>query len=395
METFPATRELLARFVAHPTVNGHEKPLALEIARLAEKIGMRVQVDDLGNDRANVYAEAGEGPCLLLCGHLDVVPAEGEWQSDPFTLRDEGECCVGRGCADMKGAVAAMLTAAERALARGLTGMKLALLFVADEESGNTGMKRFLATHPDCAEACIIGEPTEMEAAVAHKGVARYWVDLAGRAAHSSTPALGVNALTHAAQAILALEAYNQQLAKTPHPILPPKTVCVTMLQGGERENIVPAHASLLVDFRIFPGETEPMAAAALRGVLEPLQKANPDFSFAMRRHCYLPGGILPAEHPWTQTVCRITGETLGRTCKAVEFRASCEQALMLEAGVPTVILGPGSLREAHTVNESLPWAELEQAVAVYGRLIDNFAQEHAVHKEHNPPDSAWQGTDG
>ncbi len=375
METFPATRELLACFVAHRTVNGHEKPLALEIARLAEKIGMRVQVDDLGDDRANVYAEAGEGPCLLLCGHLDVVPAEGGWQSDPFTLRDEGERCVGRGCADMKGAVAAMLTAAERALARGLTGMKLALLFVADEESGNSGMKRFLATHPDCAEACIIGEPTEMEVAVAHKGTARYWVDLAGRAAHSSTPALGENALTHAAQAIFAVEAYNRQLAKTQHPILPPKTMCVTMLQGGERENIVPAHASLLVDYRTFPGETEPAAQAELRAVMETLHKADPGFSFSLRWHCFLPGGSLPAEHPWTQTVCRITGEALGRTCKPVEFRASCEQALMLQAGVPTVVLGPGSLRQAHTVNESLPWAELEQAVMVYGRLIDRFAQ--------------------
>ncbi len=84
METFPATRELLACFVAHRTVNGHEKPLALEIARLAEKIGMRVQVDDFGDDRANVYAEAGEGPCLLLCGHLDVVPAEGRVAERPL-----------------------------------------------------------------------------------------------------------------------------------------------------------------------------------------------------------------------------------------------------------------------------------------------------------------------
>ncbi|MDD3212217.1 MAG: M20/M25/M40 family metallo-hydrolase [Eubacteriales bacterium] len=379
MENLPTTRALLERFVAYHTVNGNELPLAQEIARLAEAIGMRVQVDDLGNDRANVYAEAGEGPCLLLCGHLDVVPAEGAWQSDPFTLRDAGERCVGRGCADMKGAVAAMITAAGQAMARGLTGMKLALLFVADEESGNRGMKRFLAEHPNCADACVVGEPTEMEVAVAHKGVARFWVELQGRAAHASTPALGENALTRAARAVLALEAYNQKLALETHPILPPKTICVTLAQGGERENIVPAHAELMVDHRIYPGETEQTAETALHAALEPLREADPGFAYSLRQHCYLPGGSLPMDHPWTRAVCRIAGETLARTCKPVEFRASCEQALMLNAGVPTVILGPGSLDEAHTVEESLPWLELEQAVAVYGRLIERFVAEYKV----------------
>ena len=328
MKDFPSPQELLARFVSRPTVNGGERPLALDIARLARGLGMEAVVQDLGDDRANVYAHIGQGPCLLLCGHLDVVPAEGEWASDPFTLAQAGECYVGRGCVDMKGAIAAMLYAAARQIQKGLPGMRLALLFVADEESGNLGMKHFLKMLPFPVDACVIGEPTELEVAVAHKGMARFFVELFGKAAHASLPDAGVNALTLAARAILALEAENQKLAADLHPLLPPRTVCVTMARGGERENILPGYAELLVDLRLFPGDTEKTAADTLRRALWPLK--GKDFSHSLRPHRYLPGGGLAPDHPWVQAACRLTGRARGRGCSPVEFRASCEQALML-----------------------------------------------------------------
>ncbi|NLI23011.1 MAG: M20 family metallopeptidase [Clostridiales bacterium] len=379
MIDFPTAEALLATLVAYPTVNGQERPLAEEIARLAAGLGMRTEVQPVAEGRANVYAEIGEGPCLLLCGHLDVVPAEGAWHSDPFTLTERGDSYVARGSADMKGAIAAMLRAAADRVATGLNGIRLGLLFVADEESGNTGIKRFFATHPGCADACVIGEPTELEVAVAHRGVARFWIELHGRAAHSSLPALGNNALVSAAKAILALEAENARLAAFTHPILPPRTLCVTVAQGGERENIVPDAARLLVDYRLFPEDSPAAAEQTVRDVLDRLAREDARFAYSLRPHCYLPGGALPGEHPWVRAVCRIVADAVGKPRAPVEFRAGCEQALALNAGVPTVVVGPGSLSEAHTVDEALPKAELAQAVCVYGRLIDRFLTEYGA----------------
>ena len=373
-EAFPGVEEILSALIGFPTINGDELPAAQHIAGWLESLGMTVMVQDLGNNRGNVFATIGQGETLLFTGHLDVVPAQGAWQSNPFEMISKGERYYGRGCADMKGGIAAMISAAARLIAEKPNfNKKIALLFVADEEQNNQGTNHFIETAEAEITGCVIGEPTEMEIAVAHKGVARHRIEIKGRSAHASLPNEGINALEGAAAVIAALQKEHRRIAEEVHPILPPQSLQVTLLRGGEQENIIPGEAVMMTDHRLFPYMTWDMAAKQIEKVVEEVGKTHRSFRFSVHRHCFLPGGEISPEHPWAARCLELAEKHHGRAMRPTEFRAGCEMSLFVNAGIPTVVCGPGNISQAHIIDEWILKSQLTEAEAFYLELMRDF----------------------
>lgn len=376
-ENFPNSEVILEKLISFETVNGNEAACAKWIAHLLDSLGMDVSLQDVGNARANVFARIGRGDQLLLCGHLDVVPAHGAWVTPPFELVKENGFYFGRGCADMKGAIAAMISAAHQFLVSDEPLQKgFALLFVADEEKDNLGTNLFLHQHIDDIKYCVIGEPTDLQIAIAHKGVARFRITVHGKSAHSSIAHEGANAIQGAALLVAAISQEDNSLSQIQHGILPPPSLNVTVLHAGEQDNIIPGEASMIVDYRLLPGTSFEDALERIESIIERVRFDHPTFRFSIQKHAYCPGGEVSLEDPLVKTCCVIAEQSLGGEFLPLAFPATCEQALFVNAGIRTVICGPGSISQAHTVNEFLAESQLIKAEKLYGEMIRTFNRE-------------------
>ena len=323
-------------------------------------------MQDLGNNRANFIASFGEGDKILeYSGHLDVVPCVGDWQHTAIGTTEEGELIYGRGACDMKGGVAAMCSAAI-SMFRDKTPLngQIRLTFVADEEDANLGMHAFLDSHK-AATYTILGEPTDLHVAIAHRGVGRYYIDLLGHACHAALRSTEETAVAKAARAVMAIEDLNKQLESMTHDVLPSPSIVVTMVQGYEKDNVVPGKVRLLVDFRVLPGMTEPQTRKLVQDALD----AHCIVGFELTKHFFMPGGEVAQAHPFV-SACVEQAEKLNERKEAPQaFGASCEQCFLVEAGSATVIIGPGSLNQAHTVDEFVEKAQLLRAAKLYREI--------------------------
>lgn len=357
--------DILQRLMAEDTVNppGNEMRGAQCLKQIFEAEGIAYKIQDLGNNRANFIAEIGEGELLLeFSGHMDVVPCAGEWNYSPLHSTIEKDKVYGRGACDMKGGVAAMCAAAIT-LYRERVGMKgkLRLSFVADEEHANFGMKNYLENYKP-AKYAVLGEPTDLHVAVAHRGVARFYIDIRGKASHSALRTTEKNAVTKAAEAIIAIDKINERMLKIKHRTLPSPSLAVTQIQGYEKDNVIPSEVRLLTDYRILPGVTE---EEAKKTICEELEKSGIK-DYDIRTRVYLQGGEITSEEPFVDVCCKAAAKENIREEKPVAFGASCEQCFLVDAGVKTVVLGPGSLDQAHTVDEFVERGQLVRAVKIY-----------------------------
>lgn len=361
---------ILENLIAVNTTNppGNEKAAAEYLYRLFEMEGIRAHIQDLGGNRANLTASYGQGePEIIFCGHLDVVPAAEDWLLPPFQMTRVGELLYGRGAADMKGGVAAM-SAVLLKLARDRVKLSgtLTLVFVADEECGNLGMRNFLKEKCNAAFA-VIGEPTGLQVAVAHRGVLRDYVDIMAAPYHAALPSQHNNAMQNAAKAINAIFGMNETLAQYTHAFLPAPGIAVTQVEGYEKDNIVPGHVRILTDFRILPGMTYEECRRLEEQALEGIGNCR------LSKHFFMPGGETDAEHEFVKRCCRIGEQVLGGRQEPVAFDASCEQCFLVEQGIPTIICGPGSLRQAHTSEEYVEEGQIRLAEKYYHGIAMEF----------------------
>ena len=189
---FDYCKDLLARMISCNTTNpdGKEEALAQLLCEEMQKMGLSAFVQSVSPLRANVIGQAGEGEkALLLNGHLDVVPAVGDWSSNPFIMTERDGKFYGRGTADMKGPIAAMMAAMKWHMENtGKLPGRVKLAFDADEELGTTGINRLLSDDTDSYLGAVIGEPTLLDVCITHKGLIRIRVNLHGKGAHASTP---------------------------------------------------------------------------------------------------------------------------------------------------------------------------------------------------------------
>jgi acetylornithine deacetylase/succinyl-diaminopimelate desuccinylase family protein len=328
--------------------------------------------------RPSVVARFGDGarPRLAWNGHLDVVPAgdPSAWDHPPFAGAVVDGRLVGRGAADMKGAVASAIAAAA-AIARAGVGLRgtLELHLAADEElTGLHGTKVLWERGLLEQDACIVGEPTGLSLGLAERGGAWITAVARGRAAHGSTPHRGVNAITSMARLLLRLE---EVLPDLEHPLVGRPSVNAAVVSGGGAPNVVPDRCEADIDRRTVPGETSPDAVLEpFRRLAADIRRTHPEVDLEFRVREWTDAAEAPGDSAIAD-VCReaVRRET-GSPPRDVGFTGITDARFYLnQAQIPAVILGPGSLAVAHTTNESVEIAELVTAARVYARAFVSF----------------------
>lgn len=371
-------KNTLMELVRIPSVNppqeqGEEKA-ARYLARKLQELGAESKVDEISCGRANAVGIFGgdqAGPTLVLNGHLDVVPAhEGSWENPPFDPIIRNERIYGRGTADMKGGIAAMLGAIKvvNDLDIPLRG-KVVAAFVCDEESNNLGTLDYLDKYPK-ADYAIVGEPTSMDLAIAHRGVARFKIRVVGKAGHAGEPDNGINAIYRMNKVICALQEYNESLSSRKHRLLPPPSCVVSMIHAGEKDNIIPNLCEITIDRRMVPGETGSEVENELKEIIE-TKAGLPSQCYTVEKYIDLIPGEIAGESSFLQSMERFHSVYFpGDEHESVGFTASCEQSLFLRQGIDTVIIGPGSIAQAHQTDEYVEIEQLKKATGFYAYCI-------------------------
>jgi len=343
--------ELARRLIAIDSVNpalvpggAGEREAAHAVAEWSEAQGLDVEL--VGpDDRPSVIARrrgSGGGNSLLLNGHLDTVGVTG--MDAPFEARVEDGRLYGRGSYDMKGAIAALCVAA--AQATGLHG-DVIVTAVADEELGSIGTEAILE-HVR-ADAALVAEPTELQVAVAHRGFVGFEIETAGIAAHGSRPDLGVDAIVKMGPVLVALDELDGRLRQgARHPLAGPGAVHASLIEGGQEMSSYPARCVLLGERRTIPGETVDDVERELRALA-----GDAEVRILAHRDPY----EAPAEHDFVRLVGRAAESDL------VGAPFWTDAALIAEAGIPTVLLGP----KGEGAHAAVEWVDVESL----GRLRD------------------------
>lgn len=305
--------------------------------------------DLLRSDRnlAAVKDSGVPGPTLLLLSHLDTVPATAAWTRDPWTPTIEGGRMYGLGANDAKGCCAAMAHAF--ALARPKRG-KLVLATVCEEEVGRGGLEVFLPSLPKPDHA-IVGEPTGLDVAVAQNGLLILDCEARGRAGHAARPHLADNAVYKAARDILALEALDLDRV---HAAAGRTTHAVTVVQGGDRHNVIPDRVKFTVDLRTTPSYTHEELAAIVRGTVAA--------EVVVRSDRFRPVET-PAEAP-------VLAAALRARPQARTFASPTLSDWAHLVGIPAIKWGPGLSEVSHTADEWVDLAMVNTAVGAYGAVV-------------------------
>jgi acetylornithine deacetylase len=378
--------EILAALVGFDTTS-HKSNLDLIAwveAYLAQLGVPAERIYDASGQKANLWATIGpaDRSGYILSGHTDVVPVEGQdWSSDPFTLTARDGRLYGRGSCDMKGFLACCLAQVPAMLAARLA-KPLHLAFSYDEEVGCLGVRGLiaqLAAAPVRPEACFVGEPTSMQVVVAHKAKRSFDVEITGRSCHSSLAPEGVNAVDYAAMLALEIrrmgEAFVAEGPSDPLFTVPVSTAHTGVLQGGTALNIVPDRAFLVFEFRMLPAASldvpEAQIRAYARDVLEPaMRRVAPEAGIAIHARSDFPGLDTATDAPVVQLARR-----LARRNDHGKVAYGTEAGLFAAIDIPTVVIGPGDIAQAHRPDEFVEVAELERCTAFLDRLIAHASQ--------------------
>jgi acetylornithine deacetylase len=363
---------LLQQLVRIPSVNPDNAPgtpetgeetLAIFLAGWLESIGADVSLEEIRPGRPNLiarFAPIDGRPRILLGPHLDTVGVGG-MTIDPFAAEIHNGRLWGRGASDTKGPMAAMLWALHENR-ENLANLPVAVDFVAfmGEESGQWGSKQFAKHHGAAYSFALVGEPTSM--AIVHVTKGSLWATLraTGKAAHSSQPDRGENAILKLTRALDRLDCHlGAELATFTHPVLGHSTMNVGLIRGGARPNIVPDLAEAEIDIRITPSlSASGGALSLLTDTLAfhdlPVEIINPHENPPMET---------PVEHPMIR---RLTDQ--GAPLAGAPWFS--DAAHLSHGGIPSICIGPGSIDQAHTADEFISLAELEQGAEFFTRFI-------------------------
>jgi acetylornithine deacetylase len=339
------------------------------------------RIYDATGQKANLFATIGPAgtPGYILSGHTDVVPVDGqEWTGDPFTLRVADGRAYGRGACDMKGFLAVCLAAAER-MNRQKLARPIHLAFSYDEEVGCVGVRGLverLAGRGVKPEGCFVGEPTEMGVVVGHKGKRSVRVGVRGFTVHSSLAPKGVNAAEFAALLVAHIRAVADRLAaegaRDDLYDVPYSTAHVGILSGGTALNIVPDEAEIVFEVRTVAADDPDTLVAAIEGhareVLEPRMKAvDPATGFDFDVFAGFPG-LDTAPDAAVVTLAKSLAGANGHSKVAFGTEAGQFQR---SAGIPSVVIGPGSIEQAHKADEWIALSELAKCLGFVERLVE------------------------
>jgi acetylornithine deacetylase len=382
----PASLDLIAKLVSFDTVSDRSNLALIDFVReYLDGHGVTAQLfhDETGG-KANLLASIGpsEPAGVVLSGHTDVVPVEGEdWDSDPFVPSEREGRLYARGSADMKSFIGAVL-ALVPALVKARLQRPVHIALSYDEEVGCLGVRRMLPALAQQAarpSLCVVGEPTGMAIGVAHKGASRWRVAVRGEPCHSGLAPRGVNAVEYAAELIVFIADLARRRQEK-GPFCDDFEIAHTTLQtgtvsGGTALNIVPAHCSFEFEVRNLPDDD-------VESILNQIRRfAAEEIEPRMHRRVpttgidFEPLGSYPGlETPGNSEIVRLVGSLLGtRDYTTVPY--GTEAGLFDEvAGIPCVVCGPGRIEQAHRANEYIEFDQIRQCERFLQRLLGHLS---------------------
>ncbi len=359
------TQQLVRFDTINPT--SPELDCARFLAELLEGGGFRVRMHEFAPGRTSVvaFAPGGGRPPLCLAGHIDTVPlGAAPWTRNPFAGETDGGRLYGRGSSDMKSGIAALACAALDLVRAGpLRDAGLTLVFVAGEETGCEGAAHLARTAGalGTAGAMIVGEPTGGQPLVGHKGALWLEARTRGVTAHGSMPERGVNAVYRAARAVSALEAFRFDVP--PDPLLGRPTLNVGTIRGGLNVNSVPDEAVIGIDIRTVPAQRHAQVRQDVARAL------GPDVELGARVD--VPGVRTGEDDPFVRQVYELVERRTGRRPTPASAPYFTDASILTPAygGIPTVILGPGELVQAHQTDEYAEVRCIEETTELYREL--------------------------
>ncbi len=371
--------EMIARLVAFYTTSRESNLALIDFVRdYLDRWRVKSElVYDAERRKANLYATLGpqEQSGVMLSGHSDVVPVAGQnWSSDPFKLDERGGLLYGRGSADMKSFIAVALAKVPELLDRPLS-MPVHLALTYDEEVGCLGVRTLiaaLASRPVKPRLCIIGEPTEMRPVIAHKGKRSLRCHVHGHEVHSALADRGVNAVESAAELVAYLKGMaRRKRAEGPFdPAFDPPytTIHTGVIEGGTALNIVPRECRFDFEMRYLPADDPDAITDELKRyaatLLPDMQAVSADASIALEEMNAVPALSAAEGDEVVQLAVSLSGANgVGKVSFATEG------GLFQEAGIPTVICGPGSIAQAHKPDEFIALNQVRQCEAFLDRL--------------------------
>ncbi|MEM7671511.1 MAG: acetylornithine deacetylase [Pseudomonadota bacterium] len=378
------TLEILERLISIPTISRQPNVELIDYAEhLLTRVGARCsRVGTADGSRTNLYATLGpaEKAGIMLSGHTDVVPVEGQaWSRDPFKLHCTDGRAYGRGSADMKGFCASVLAAAERA-GELTTPMHVALSY--DEEIGCIGVRsliEMLEGAPLRPALCIVGEPTAMAVATGHKGKTALRTTCKGREGHSALAPLALNALHLAADFVSILRDEQRKLAtdglRDGDYDVPYTTVHAGILRGGVQVNIVPNHAEIDWEIRSLAGDDPSEILKRIEAAAQLLvaETGDPDASLSTEMTNSYPGLDTPRTAEAVTFVKSLTGAN-----GTIKVAFGTEGGLFdSRLGIPTVVCGPGSMAQGHKPDEFVSLEQLDRCDAMLDGLLERLRAGH------------------
>ena len=352
-----------------------EREISVYLTRAMQQLGMRVAQHEPEPGRVSVVGTlqgTGGGKSLMLNGHIDTVGVDD--MTDPFSAAIRDAKLYGRGAYDMKGSIAAMLTAVKTLRDAGVSlPGDLLLAAVADEEYASLGTADIAQRyHPDAA---IVTEPTELQLALAHKGFIWLEVVTVGKAAHGSRPQLGVDANRKMGKFLSELDRLEQELSgREPHPLIGPPTLHAALIKGGSAMSVIADRCELCIERRTIPGETEAHVLAEFQATIDRLSASDDHFHATVKSFFARAPFEVSSTAPIVTTLQHAARSILDRDLEPDGVSFWTDAALLASAGIPTVVFGPIGAG-AHAAEEWVDLHSVEQAASVYAQTAISFCQ--------------------
>ncbi len=374
----PEIEQMIAQLIATPSVSCVLDELDMSnrgtidlIANWAESLGFECEIQNIKEDKYNLIAAAGSGfDGLVLSGHTDTVPCnESLWKTNPFKMHKHSDRLYGLGSCDMKSFLALALAASQafdfKRLMRPLT-----LVATADEESTMCGAKLIADNGRKLGQYCVIGEPTNLSPIRQHKGVLSKSIRFVGRSGHASNPALGNNALEGMHEFMGKLLDYRDGLQQRHHDPafdIPGPTMNLGHIHGGDNSNRICGDCELLIDIRYLPGMSIEQLLSDIHELAESVAAGR-----NLTCECKMLGdGLAPMNTDEASEIAQYLSFTTGKALCSAAF--GTEAPYFNSMQTETIVIGPGSINQAHQPDEYLPIEQIDPTVDLLKTLIHKF----------------------
>jgi acetylornithine deacetylase len=374
----PGTVEMIAQLIATPSVSCYHAHLDMSnraiidlLANWMEVRGFEVEIQSVNESKFNLIARAGSGSDgLVLSGHTDTVPYNADlWQSDPFQLEQRDDRLYGLGSCDMKSFLALALTASAK-FDLGKLKRPLTIVATADEESTMAGAKLIADNGHKLGRFCVIGEPTSLQPIRQHKGVLSEAVSFIGRSGHASDPTLGNSALEGMHEFIGKLLEYRdglQQQYRDPAFVIPMPTINLGHIHGGDNSNRICGDCELLIDIRYLPGMSIETLHNDIQEIADSVSTARD-----LDSSCTIIGDATPAmDTSAASEIAEYLKFLTGKPASSVAF--GTEAPYFNRMQTETIVIGPGSIDQAHQPDEFLPIDQIDPTIDMLEQLIQRF----------------------